>query len=131
VDGSPEADLRAWITRAHPTWEPWAVDATVANLRTAPDGTVSRRLSIAHHVAIVRSMWDDPPEHDFPVLGMPVWLMPALPRNAGQDHLSSAAASAIRDGTLVPVPGGDHDLHAQHPAFVAEVIVQAGQKVKA
>jgi pimeloyl-ACP methyl ester carboxylesterase len=128
IDGMPESGLRAGIARGHPTWEPWAVDATVANLRALSDGTVSRRLSIPRHMSIVRSMWDDPPERDFPALSMPVWLMPALPRNAGHDHPSSAAASAIPAATLVPVPGGDHDLHAQHPKFVAEVIVQAGQK---
>ena len=128
IDGRPASEVRGWLTRSHPGWESWAIDATVANLRIEPDGTVRRRLSIPRHMSIVRSMWDDAPERDYPALGMPVWLMPAMSRKAGDDHPSAAAARAIADATLVPVRGGDHDLHAQHPELVADVIVQAGQK---
>ena len=68
-------------TRCGPTsaprirdWSDWAIDATLANLAVAPDGTVTRRLSIPHHMQIVRSMWDDPPRRYYPDVHVPVLL---------------------------------------------------------
>jgi pimeloyl-ACP methyl ester carboxylesterase len=114
LDGMRADALRARLRRAHPDWSTGAVEATVANLRVAPSGSLRRRLPVDRHMEIVRSMYDDPPRDDLPKLTMPVLLMPAGPASA-----VAAAAAAIPSARVRSYEGGDHDLHAQQPARVA------------
>jgi pimeloyl-ACP methyl ester carboxylesterase len=125
VDGLRGTDLRAHLRRAHPDWSPAAIEATAANLREEPDGTVTRRLPIPRHMEIVRSMFDDPPQRFYPALSMPVLLLPALP--AGQPERAAqararvrAAAGALSTASIKEYPDSDHDLHAQHPKRLAD-----------
>jgi hypothetical protein len=60
---------------------------------------------------IVRSMWDDPPQPYFPRIEAPVLAIPAGDRTPD--------LAGLRDVKIRPYPGGDHDLHAQHPASIA------------
>jgi pimeloyl-ACP methyl ester carboxylesterase len=133
IDGLPAAELERQLRRAHPAWSDRAIAATVANLRVWPDGTVTRRLSIEHHMRIVRSMWDDPPQPDYPAIGIPVLLLPAIPADpdAAQKRRARirAAAGALRDATIREYPGADHDLHAQHPDQIAEDLLGLAQRI--
>jgi pimeloyl-ACP methyl ester carboxylesterase len=133
IDGLPAAELERQLRRAHPAWSDRAIAATVANLRLWPDGTVTRRLSIEHHMRIVRSMWDDPPQPDYPAIGIPVLLLPAIPADpdAAQKRRARirAAAGALRDATIREYPGADHDLHAQHPDQIAEDLLGLAQRI--
>jgi len=128
VDGLRADELRAQIAASHVNWSPAAVEATLANLRELPDATVARRLSIEHHMRIVRSMWDAPPWDDLTSITVPVLLMPALPasdngRRRGsrgdKRDLVARAAAALPKAEVREYIGGDHDLHAQQPAAVA------------
>lgn len=132
IDGLPAGELRGYLRRGHPGWSDRAVDATLANMRIWPDGTLTRRLPIDKHMRIVRSMWDDPPQRYYPALGMPVLLIPALPHDAAQAaprrQRVARAAAAIRDATIREYPDSDHDLHAQHPReLAADLLGLAGR----
>jgi pimeloyl-ACP methyl ester carboxylesterase len=123
LDGLHADDMRARLRRSHPDWSAAAVEATVANLRVKADGTLSRRLPLPQHMAIVRDMWDDPPQRFYPALAMPVLLIPALSadpaRAAAARSRVEAAAGAIAHATIREYADGDHDLHAQHPKRLA------------
>jgi len=121
VDGRPIAEMRSYLTRTHPAWSPDAIEATLANMREEPDGTVRRRLSIPHHMQIVRSMWDDPPWRDFPEITVPVLLLPAIAAEGGDGKraLVTKAAGSLARARIKEYVGADHDLHAQHPDDVA------------
>jgi len=121
VDGRPIAEMRSYLTRTHPAWSPDAIEATLANMREEPDGTVRRRLSIPHHMQIVRSMWDDPPWRDFPEITVPVLLLPAIAAEGGDGKraLVTKAAGSLARARIKEYVGADHDLHAQHPDEVA------------
>jgi pimeloyl-ACP methyl ester carboxylesterase len=151
VDRMRPAELRGIIARMHPTWSARAVEATLANLRVTPEGRLARRLPIPKHMRIVRSMWDDPPWRDFPLISAPVLLLPAVPAthaepanaaqpaepaNAAQPAEAAdgdgdrdgeewrrasvvKAATALARSRVKEYVGGDHDLHAQHPAELA------------
>ena len=127
LDNLHVSALRHGITRGHPDWSPTAVEATVANLRVGPDGLVSRRLPIDRHMAIVRSMWDDPPRRFYPALAMPTLLMPAVPtapEAAAEVRARVAgAAAAMPRATIREYEGADHDLHAQSPRRVAADLI--------
>jgi pimeloyl-ACP methyl ester carboxylesterase len=121
VDGRRAEDIRRLIAGEHPDWSAQAVEATLANLRALPDGTVQRRLRIDHHMQILRSMWDEPPWRDFPHITAPVLLLPAVDAAGADDKraLVTKAASMLADSAVREYVGGDHDLHAQQPAAVA------------
>ena len=134
VDGLKAGELREGLRRAHPAWSAAAVAATAANLRELPDGTVERRLTIDHHMRIVRSMWDDPPWSDLAGITVPVLLMPALSTGGGRGAsgekrlLVKRAAEALPRATVREYVGGDHDLHAQQPdAVAADLLALAGE----
>ena len=123
VDGRPAEQMRAVMRAAHPRWSDSAIDATVANLAVEPDGTIRRRLTIAHHMQIARSMYDDPPLPYYPRIGIPVLLMPALPAEMKAAEARRArierAAARLTHASISEYVGGDHDLHAQQPDRVA------------
>jgi pimeloyl-ACP methyl ester carboxylesterase len=133
IDGLPINELRGYLRRGHPDWSERAVEATLANMRTWPDGTLTRRLSIDRHMQIVRSMWDDPPQRYYPSLTMPVLLIPALPAEGAQAALRrrrvDAAAAAIPGAVVRDYRGADHDLHAQHPRELAADLLGLAARV--
>jgi non-heme chloroperoxidase len=123
IDGLAASQLEGYLRDSHPDWSDGAIAATLANLRVWPDGTLTRRLSIARHMQIVRSMWDDPPRPYYSMITIPVLLIPAIPAaaraaTARRDRVR-AAARALRDATIREYVGADHDLHAQHPDELA------------
>lgn len=111
VSGMTADRLRQRLRAAHPDWEAWAIEATVANLAVDADGTLRRRLPIPQHMRIVRSMWDDPPQPYYGRIAVPVLAIPAGDRTPDLPGLGEVKVR--------PYPGGDHDLHAQHPGSVA------------
>jgi pimeloyl-ACP methyl ester carboxylesterase len=129
VDGLRAEDLRRMLTGSHPGWSDDAIEATLANLRVAEDGTLRRRLSVPDHMRIVRSMWDDPPWPDFGHITAPVLLMPALASaDEPRAELVVKAAGALARARIHEYVGGDHDLHAQQPeAVAADLLALAGE----
>ncbi|GAA1409321.1 alpha/beta fold hydrolase [Catellatospora coxensis] len=119
IDGRPAATMRQWLDSAHPDWSETARAATLANMRIRPDGAMERRLTIPHHLEILRSMWDGPPGPDLPLVAVPALLLPALGPDDERAEPVRRAAAALPDADVRWYPGGDHDLHAQHPAMVA------------
>ncbi len=118
----PAEQLRSGIGAMHPDWEPWALEATLANLRVDENGRVSARLSREHHLEILRSMWEHDPRQDYPRIAVPVLLMPAY----GESEMSAMSPGAVAEalgllanGRVSEYFGGDHDLHAQQPQLVA------------
>jgi pimeloyl-ACP methyl ester carboxylesterase len=129
IDGRGVSEIRDLIRAGHPAWSDEAVEVTLANLRVSPQGTVHRRLTVAHHMQIVRSLWDDPPGPDFPLLPVAVLLIPATPAlladgpaptgATGKLSTVEKAAAALPRARIRAYPGGDHDLHAQYPEQIA------------
>jgi pimeloyl-ACP methyl ester carboxylesterase len=132
VEGLPAAQLRRYIRDSH-DWADWAVDATVANLRVWPDGTLARRLPIYRHMLIVRSMWDDPPQPYYSKIKVPVLLVLALPQeplDAGQRRARiEAATQGLNGATVREYRGADHDIHAQHPDELAGDLLALAARV--
>lgn len=132
VDGLPAEHLRRSLRAAHPDWSDAAIEATAANLRELPDGTVQRRLSIENHMRILHSMWSEPPWNDLSRLTQPVLLMPALSDRspAGTRDLVRRAAATLPRARVREYPGGDHDLHAQQPAAVAADLLALAESTR-
>lgn len=124
IDGLSAEKVRGILRSSHPTWSVEALEATLANLRVEPDGTVTRRLPIPEHMRIVRSMWEDPPWPDLAQIAAPVLLMPAIPTAASAATARRAtierAVHSLAQARVNEYVGGDHDLHAEQPEAVAK-----------
>jgi hypothetical protein len=80
-------------------------------------------------MTILRHMWDHRLYERYPLVKVPVLLLPAED-GANQRWMASkrdgvARAGAALEGSVTRWITGDHDLHAQHPDLVAGLIHDA------
>ena len=123
LTGLPAARLREGLEQAHPHWSPEAIDATLANFEQLPDGTVRPWLSRERHHAVVASLLAHRPRELYRRVRCRCILLAATSTAGSQPELADEAVRSLPDASrLEEFPGGDHDLHAQHPDRVAEAI---------
>jgi pimeloyl-ACP methyl ester carboxylesterase len=123
-DGLSLTALRANLRAGHPNWSDSSIDAVLGNLREDVTGTVTPLLDRERHRAIIGSMLRHRPRTLYPLVRCPVVLLAATgettpPRKREQ---LTEAVTALRHAELVEFRGGDHDLHAQQPHRVADLI---------
>ncbi len=123
--GRPLAEIEGYIRSAHPDWPETGIRGTLANFEVLPDGTVAPWLTFDRHLAVLRGLWDHHPFERFPELAVPVLLVPA---EDGRAEGNERKRGEI-DAALAAIPSarvrwfrGDHDIHAQHPDELAEVM---------
>jgi len=128
LDGARADDIEAMIRGGHPAWSNWAIEATMANLERLPDGTVRPWLSRDHHLRILRALWEHRPSQVIPKLDVPVLLVMAdagglwTEQKRAMGKELTAASPRVRVEWFTP---GDHDLHAQYPVELAELLHSA------
>ena len=120
--GTPAGRLEGWIRHGHPGWSDWAIEATMANFEHWPDGTVRPWLSLDNHLRVLRSLWEHRPSIVIPKLDVPVLLVMA---DTGDEWAQQKRAVVEELAGQVQVEWfspGDHDLHAQHPVELADLL---------
>lgn len=100
-EGRPFEWLEEQVRRGREGWPESGIQGLLANFEVRADGTVAPWLSRDRHMAILRALWEHRPSELLPQIEVPVVMIPAS-----------------------TVPGGDHDLHAQHPSVVAAVLME-------
>lgn len=116
-----ERDVRA----RREGWPEDGIQGYLACFERIATGGVRNRLDRAHHLEILRSLWERDPASAYPDVRCPVLLVPAV-RDAADgvardDQLVREAESALASARVRPL-AGDHDLHAQRPDEVARVL---------
>ena len=123
------AEIEGYIRVAHPDWPEAGIAGTLANFERFPDGTIAPWLTFERHLTVLRGMWDHHPSQQYRLVTAPVLLLPA-----GADRLDDQAQGRreVVEEALAGLPrarvhpfAGDHDLHAQHPAAVADAMADA------
>jgi pimeloyl-ACP methyl ester carboxylesterase len=123
------AEVEGYIRGAHPDWPETGIAGTLANFERLPDGTIAPWLTFDRHLAVLRGMWEHHPSTRYRDVGVPVLLLPAVP-----EHLDARAVTrgdvVERARAALPVArvrpfAGDHDIHAQHPRELADVMIDA------
>jgi pimeloyl-ACP methyl ester carboxylesterase len=119
-------DVERFIRGAHPDWPETGIEGVLANFEVLPDGTIAPWLTYERHLAVLRGMWDHHPSERYASVAVPVLLVPA----AGGDADREAQKRQGVDLALAALPNarlrwftGDHDIHAQHPAELADVML--------
>jgi pimeloyl-ACP methyl ester carboxylesterase len=124
LDGLTLEDAGAWLRLQHPDWPETGIAGSVENLQVAENGRLERRLPLDRHLEILHQLWNHRPARRFPRLAVPMLLVLATgpgPDAAARAEKVERAAAATDHGRVVLLLG-DHDLHAQHPAEVADLI---------
>jgi pimeloyl-ACP methyl ester carboxylesterase len=123
------SEIEGYIRGAHPDWPETGIAGTLANFERRADGTIAPWLTYDRHITVLRGMWDHHPSARYPEVRVPVLLLPARPAGADnraglRDAAVEAARAALPRARVRPFTG-DHDIHAQHPVELADVMIDA------
>ena len=127
--GTTAPEFERMLRSTHPDWPESGIAGMMGNVETLADGTIQPWLSRAHHMTILRGMWEHHPSARYSLVKVPVLIIAAEDRSnqrwmtGKRDEVRQAGAGLERSLTRwIP---GDHDLHAQHPDLVAQLIHDA------
>jgi pimeloyl-ACP methyl ester carboxylesterase len=114
------------IRASHPDWPESGIAGALANFEARPDGTVAPWLTYERHLAVLRGLWDHRPSERYAGIDVPVLLVPADTGEASRDALKregvEQALAGLRRAEVAWFTG-DHDIHAQHPVELADVML--------
>lgn len=118
-------DIERYIRGAHPDWPETGIAGTLANFEPRADGTIAPWLTYDRHIAVLRGLWDHRPSEIYAGIATPVLLLPA---HTGADEQAAQKREGV-DLAFARLPNarvrwfdGDHDIHAQHPCELADVM---------
>lgn len=123
--GRPLGEIEEYLRTAHRDWPETGIRGALANFEVRPDGTIAPWLTYDRHVAILRGLWEHHPSTLYPRVTAPVLLVPADTGAADwteRKRRDVAAAAAALPNVRVRWFAGDHDIHAQHPGELADVM---------
>lgn len=115
------ATIVAAVTERTAGWPPFARDAQLANLAARADGTATAVLTRARHRAILDGMHAHRPSRRLADVPIPVWLAPVRP-GASDERAVARVVTAAPDVTVRWIEDRDHDVHAQDPDLVADLV---------
>ena len=127
IDMSPE-ELRSHIADHVSGWPDGALEAAMGCYETSSQGRAQPRLARAHHLAILRSMWEHSPTQLLGRLSVPVLLLPCDTGDADWTaHKRDTIAAVRRKGSDLRVRWFEahHDVHLQQPDGVAGALLAA------
>lgn len=131
IDGITAGTVEARLRDRHPDWPESGIAGALACYEPSANGTVRPWLALEHHLAILRDLWEHPASSHYGDIKVPVLLVPAAshgPRTWAwaeeRRTLVEEAEAALPDCEVVWMPG-DHDLHAQNPELLAELLARA------
>ncbi len=104
-----------------------AIDGALANFTEGEDGFMKANLPKHLHMKILHELWKQSPEDIFPVLSVPFVFVTAINREMHDPEVKRNAVATLRRSSKVDSAeywiSGHHDLHAQHPAEIADIIL--------
>lgn len=126
LSGMPRADIERRIRGSHPDWPETGIAGALANFEVRADDTIAPWLTFDRHIAVLRGLWEHHPSQRYAAVQAPVLLVPAIadePAHAGPKRTAVELALARLPNARVRWFAGDHDIHAQHPGELADVMI--------
>ena len=115
--GATIDQLRTMIRQARPDWPDEGIEGTLGNFRETEDGTAVARLPRQQHMAILHALWKHRPAELLDDIDIPATFIYASEGPGG-----GRPPAWVADPITVR---GDHDLHAQRPTVVGQIIAEA------
>ena len=127
LEGRRLAEVELMVRGMHPTWPAAGVEGVLAGFEVRADGTVAPWLTRPRHMAALRGLWEHRPASVYGDVPVPALLVPADDGMAGLDgkRAEVLAASAGLPVSRTLWMTGDHDLHAQFPSEVAQLVADS------
>jgi len=130
--GTPAVRMEQWIREAHSDWPESGIRGALANFEVRADGTIRPWLTLERHMAILRELYAHRPLLAAPRVTCPALLVPADTGDVAWTHDKEEAVAdllnALPDGRVHWFRPAHHDVHAQHPAAVAEVLIRLAEE---
>ena len=129
--GTPVGEMRGWVDRSAHDWPEEGRLGTMANFEVRADGTIAPWLTRERHMAILEGMWNHDPVATISGVEAPVHVIAAdtgdrwFDKNAAIEQLA-AVANDIEVTWFRPA---HHDVHAQQPDAVAEVMRRFAERL--
>jgi len=133
--GLPLSSVEGYFRSAHADWPEEGFEGSLGNFEVRPDRTIAPWLSRDHHRAILKAMWGQRTADLWRSLRVPALIIPVeggesdwtAAKRAGSKAAQAAVASSGVAARVLWFEG-DHDIHAQHPAELTEVILAADRE---
>jgi pimeloyl-ACP methyl ester carboxylesterase len=133
LTGTPASRMRQWMREAHADWPESGIDGSMANFEVRDDGTIAPWLTLERHLMILRELYEHRPSERYAHVGVPALLVPAdtgdVAWTSDKRAAVDAAITALPDGRVHWFSPADHDIHAQHPVELADVLVRFAHEV--
>ena len=127
VAGMPLARVSGYLRGSNPSWSEDRLAAALDCFDVDAVGAVSWRLTASRYEALLRALWDQDTDSGWSAIAGPVLILAA---DTGDEAWTSAkrvaAERLISDRPLARVAWlrGDHDIHLDRPADVAETLIE-------
>ncbi len=128
--GTPLDRIRGWLDSSAGDWPESGRQGTLANFEVRDDGTIAPWLTFERHLLVLRGLWEHQPSTRYPQISVPALLIVADTGDVSWTHSKEeaveAALAALPRGRAEWFRPAHHDVHAQHPAAVADLLHRAG-----
>ncbi len=125
--GMAATEIEAMLRGRHADWPETGILGALACFEVRSDGTVSPWLSYDRHLRILRALWEQRVDEVYPLVKAPVLLLPCDDGSAWSDRKREevAVAESALANSRTHWFEAEHDVHAQHPRAVADVLMGA------
>ncbi len=126
------SQLTDHIRSAHKDWSEEALSAALGNLEELADGTARAKLGREQHMQILHELYDYTPTEVLSNLGVPIFALLAIKHDEVESGERRERLNALvqKVGLQTEIfVDGDHDLHAQYPERVADLLLAFESKI--
>jgi alpha-beta hydrolase superfamily lysophospholipase len=133
LNGLERQALRQRIQASHPTWSEEVVGATMGNFESIPGGKVKPNLSLEHHMAILRAMYDQETQSLYQHVKEPVLICVAVDGSQWAEMKRSQleiAQAGIANSEVIWFKDAAHDIHQDRPDELSAAILKFMANIK-
>ncbi|MBW3650687.1 MAG: alpha/beta hydrolase [Actinobacteria bacterium] len=123
ITGTPAAEMEAMLRQRHPDWPESGIRGQMACYEVRADGTVAPWLTLDRHLTILRHLWEQRPASLYPLVEVPVLLLPCDDGSSRKREQVAAAEAGLRRSRTF-WQAADHDVHAEQPEKVADLLLR-------
>ena len=127
--GTPLDQIRGWLETSAADWPDAGREGTLANFEVRDDGTIAPWLTFDRHLLVLRGLWEHEPSTRYPHIGVPALLIAAdtgdVDWTRSKEDAVEAAVAALPRGRSEWFRPAHHDVHAQHPTEVGDLLHRA------
>lgn len=127
--GTPMTDITRWLETSAADWPEAGRQGTLANFEVRDDGTIAPWLTFDRHLTVLRGLWEHQPSSRYPDVQVPTLLIGAdtgdVAWSASKHDAVDHAIAALPRGRAVWFSPAHHDVHAQQPDAVGDLLHRA------